>query len=31
MRNSQKAGWFRVARAGTPLPKVRMPTFKRPM
>ena len=31
MRNSQKAGWFRVDRAGTPPPKLMMPTFSSPM
>ena len=30
IRKSQKAGWLRVARAGTPEPKVIMPTFRRP-
>src|SRR5699024_7711950 len=31
IRNSQKEGWFRVARAGTPELKVTMPTFRMPM
>ena len=31
IKNSQKAGWFSVAMAGTPDSKVMMPTFRRPI
>ena len=31
IKNSQKAGWFRVASAGTPESKLMIPTFSRPI
>ena len=31
IRNTQNCGWFKVARAGTPLSKVMIPTFRSPI